>query len=156
MTVAEVWNLQGPDIECLLCTQCYSESAIINASGDFHNATDDVNPAPTPFCSHMILQLAGHLCSAANQYYLSISALSAAPVTLTVSAMASARPPARYLLISWGRRKTDRSDPLCYFRTLQNWVDAEQLKQDPGVNLGKRNTSLRGWMDKCMIDVFAS
>ena len=59
----------------------------------------------------------------------------------------------RYLLISWGRLMKDcRVDPAAAKIKL-DWVDGEKLVKDPGVELGRRDVSLRGWDDRCMIAV---
>ena len=67
--------------------------------------------------------------------------------------MAAARD--RYLLVSWGRSMRDhRVDPAFVKVVDENkWVNGELLVKDPAVDLGRRNTSLRGWDDECMIAV---
>jgi len=59
----------------------------------------------------------------------------------------------RYLLVSWGRTKEKRCNPEAELGLHNLWVDAEQLRKDPGANLGPRDTSLRGWQDDCMLQV---
>ena len=61
----------------------------------------------------------------------------------------------RCLVVSWGRLKEGRCNCTYDYEPFQNWVDAELLKRDPAVHLGKRNTALRGWDDECLVAVLA-